>query len=157
MVNEEDLEVMLASYIPVLCGDLPGEVATAELFDSLFCKQQSSDATQEDQATSMSQEEASPTSEDQDVPTSQDHTTHISQDCSISSTAVAHELTTTSLLDDVVKQMEQLANQGSYQIDDESTELSGSNWIHLIDSGGQPEFHNLLPSSSTTPHCPASV
>ena len=37
--------------------------------------------------------------------------------------------------------MNELPSSRSADTDD----LSGSNWIHLIDSGGQPEFFDLLP------------
>ena len=180
-IREEDLEEILADYIPILCDSLPDEATPAELFDSLFHQQQPSDAAQKDKATPMSQERATPTSQDQNTPTSQDHTMPPSLDCtmpssqdqtkptSLEKTAVASELATTSLLDDLVKRMNQRESQRykddreremqeSYDEesdneesddeesdDEESRDLSGSNWIHLIDSGGQPEFHNLLP------------
>ena len=151
VINEEDLEEILADYIPILCDSLPDEATPAELFDSLFHQQQPSNSTQEDKATSISQEQATPTSQDQNTPTSQDRTMLTSQNqptlTSQDKTAVAPELATTSLLDDLVKQMNQLESQRYKDdfADDESGDLSGSNWIHLIDSGGQPEFHNLLP------------
>ena len=28
---------------------------------------------------------------------------------------------------------------------EESRDFSNANWIHLIDSGGQPQFYDLLP------------
>ena len=210
-IREEDLEEILADYIPILCDSLPDEATPAELFDSLFHQQQPSDAAQKDKATPMSQERATPTSQDQNTPTSQDRTMPSSQDqtkpTSLDKTAVAPELATTSLLDDLVKRMNQRESQrykddrkrelrllqesddeesddeesndeesddeesddeesddeesddeesddeesddeesnDEESDDEESRDLSGSNWIHLIDSGGQPEFHNLLP------------
>ena len=190
-IREEDLEEILADYIPILCDSLPDEATPAELFDSLFHQQQPSDAAQKDKATPMSQEQATPTSQDQNTPTSQDRTMPPSQDRTMppsqdrtmppsqdrtmppsqdqtkptsldettppsqDKTAVAPELATTSLLDDLVKRMNQRESQrykdedskGDDQEsgDEDSRDLSGSNWIHLIDSGGQPEFHNLLP------------
>jgi len=158
VIKEEDLEEILATHIPLVCDELPDEVTPAELFDTLFQQKQSSDATQT-KATPTSQEQATATSqttstsEDQHKIFSQDQATPTSQDqATRSSKDQAHELATTSLLDDLVKRMCQLENQ-RHQDDpeyedkgeEESRELSGSNWIHLIDSGGQPEFHNLLP------------
>ena len=192
-IREEDLEEILADYIPILCDSLPDEATPAELFDSLFQQQQPSDAAQKDKATPMSQGQATPASQDHNTPTSQDRTMPPSQDqtkpTSLEKTAVAPKLATTSLLDDLVKRMNQRESQrykddreremqesydeesdneesddgesdneesddgesNNEESDDgesdneESSDLSGSNWIHLIDSGGQPEFHNLLP------------
>ena len=163
VIKEEDLEEILATHIPLVCDELPDEVTPAELFDTLFQQQQSSDAAQnkstptsqeqatatsqttptsEDQNTTFSQDQATPTSQDQATPTSQDQDTPASKD-------QAPELATTSLLDDLVKRMSQLESERYRNTlmpkDEESRALSGSNWIHLIDSGGQPEFHNLLP------------
>jgi len=126
-------------------------------------RQQSSDSrqtsttpTSQEQATATSQ--TTPTSQDQNTTFSQDQATPFSKDQDTPSKDQAPELATTSLLDDLIKRMSQLESQHYeksefYLLDedsededeDESRDLLGSSWIHLIDSGGQPEFHNLLP------------
>jgi len=147
VINEEDLEEILATHIPLVCDELPDEVTPAELFDSLFHQQQSSDATR-NKATLTSQEQAAATSQTTSTP--QDENTTLSQDqATPTSPDQAPELATTSLLNDLIKRMIQLEGQRSSSRlkseGEDSWDLSGSNWIHLIDSGGQPEFHNLLP------------
>ena len=101
VINEEDLEEILATHIPLVCDELPDEVTPPELFDSLFQQQQSSDPTQ-NKATPTSQEQAIATS--QTTSTSQDQNTTFSQDQATSKDQ-APELATTSLLDDLVKRM----------------------------------------------------
>jgi len=111
VIKEEDLEEILATHIPLVCDELPDEVTPAELFDTLFQQQQSSDATQ-NKATPTSQEQATatsqttPTSQDQNTTFSQDQATPTSQDQDTpTSKDQAPELATTSLLNDLVKRM----------------------------------------------------
>ena len=136
VIGIKQLENILASAIPILWDALPeDEKVQAQQHESLFQQQQSSDVTQD---------KATPTSQDQAAPTSQDSASSLSQDQTTSSTSDAPKQATTSLLDDLVKQITQLAlhtTKGS----EESGDLSNANWIHLIDSGGQPQFYDLLP------------
>ena len=131
VVSVEDLEEMLVNHIPILCDTLPDEIP-AQLFESLLQQQQSN---------SVIHDEATPTSQDQAAPTSQDSASSASQDQTTSSTSDAPKQVTTTLLDDLVKRLNRLATHET----EESRDLSGSNWIHLIDSGGQPQFYDLLP------------
>ena len=136
VIGIKELENILASAIPILWDALPeDEKVQAQQHGSLFQQQQSSDVTQD---------KATPTSQDQAALTSQDSASSIPQDQTTSSTSDAPKQATTSLLDDLVKQITQLAlhtTKGS----EESGDLSNANWIHLIDSGGQPQFYDLLP------------
>ena len=127
-IGIEELEKILASAIPILWDALPeDEKAQAQLHESLFQQQQSSSITQ-DKAT----------------PTSQDSVSSISQDQTTSSTSDAPKEATHSLLDDLVKRLNQLAMESAEE-SEESRDFSNANWIHLIDSGGQPQFYDLLP------------
>ena len=134
-VSIKELEEMVASYIPILCDTVPDEVVPAEVRESLFQQQQSSDVTQD---------KATPTSQDQAAPTSQDSASSTSQDQTTSSSSDAPKQATTSLLDDLVKRLNQLAMKSTEE-SEESRDFSNANWIHLIDSGGQPQFYDLLP------------
>ena len=134
-VSIKDLEEMLASYIPILCDTVPDEVVSTEVQESLFQQQQSSGATQ-DNATPTSQARAAPTSQESPSSTSQNQTTSSSSD--------APKQATTSLLDDLLKRLNQLAME-STEGSEESSDFTNTNWIHLIDSGGQPQFYDLLP------------
>ena len=131
-VSIKDLEQMLASYIPILCDTVPDDVAPAEVRESLFQQQQST------------KDKATPTSQDQAAPTSQDSASSTSQDQTTSSTSDAPKQATTSLLNDFVKRLNQLAMESTKE-SEESRDFSNVNWIHLIDSGGQPQFYDLLP------------
>ena len=136
LIGIKELENILASAIPILWDALPeDEKVQAQQHESLFQQQQSSDVTQD---------KATPPSQDQAAPTSQDSASSIPQDQTTSSTSDAPKQATTSLLDDLVKQITQLAlhtTKGS----EESGDFSNANWIHLIDSGGQPQFYDLFP------------
>ena len=136
VIGIKELENILASAIPVLWDALPeDEKVQAQQRESPFQQQQSSDVTQD---------KVTPTSQDQAAPTSQDSASSIPQDQTTSSTSDAPKQATTSLLDDLVKQITQLVlhtTKGS----EESGDFSNANWIHLIDSGGQPQFYDLLP------------
>ena len=136
VIGIQELENILASAIPVLWDALPeDEKVQAQQHESFFQQQQSSDVTQD---------KATPTSQDQAAPTSQESASSIPQDQTTSSTSDAPKQATTSLLDDLVKQITQLAlhtTKGS----EESGDFTDANWIHLIDSGGQPQFYDLLP------------
>ena len=134
-VSIKDLEEMLASYIPILCDTVPDEVVPTEVRESLFQQQQSSGVTQ-DKAAPTSQGRATPTSQGSPLSTSQDQTT--------SSISDAPKQATTSLLDDLLKRLNQLAME-STEGSEESSDFTNANWIHLIDSGGQPQFYDLLP------------
>ena len=136
MVGIQELENILASIIPVLWDALPeDEEAQAELLKSLFQQQQSSGVTQD---------KAAPTSQGQAAPTSQDSPSSTSQDQTTSSTSDAPKQATTSLLDDLVKRLNQLAMESTEE-SEESRDFTNANWIHLIDSGGQPQFYDLFP------------
>ena len=136
MVGIEELENILASVIPVLWDALPeDEKAQAQSFKSLFQQQQSSGVTQD---------KAAPTSQGQAAPTSQDSPSSTSQDQTTSSTSDAPKQATTSLLDDLVKRLNQLAMESTEE-SEESRDFTNANWIHLIDSGGQPQFYDLFP------------
>ena len=135
MVGIEELENILASVIPVLWDALPEEEEVqAQSFKSLFQHQQSSGVTQG---------KAAPTSQGRVAPTSQDSPSSTSQDQTTSSTSDAPKQATASLLDDLVKRLNQLAK--STEESEESRDFSNANWIHLIDSGGQPQFYDLFP------------
>ena len=134
VVSEEDLEDLLAHYIPIFCDNLEEDIP-AEQLESLLQQQLSSDTTQD---------KTTPTSQDQATPTSKGNTTPSTQDKTSSSPSEAPQQATTSVLDDLIKRMNKLpSSKSSHAV--ESKDLSGSNWIHLIDSGGQPEFYDLLP------------
>ena len=134
VVSEEDLEDLLAHYIPIFCDNLDEDIP-AEQLESLLQQQLSSDTTQD---------KTTPTSQDQATPTSKGNTTPSTQDKTSSSPSEAPQQATTSVLDDLIKRMNKLpSSKSSHAV--ESKDLSGSNWIHLIDSGGQPEFYDLLP------------
>ena len=143
VVSEEDLEEMIARYVPVFCINLDEDIP-AEQLESLLQQQLSSDTTQ-DKAT---QDEATPTNKGNTTPNIQDKTS--------SSPSEAPQQATTSVLNDLIKRMNKIAlpettDSDSNTSDDSAKEseklrdMSGSNWIHLIDSGGQPEFYDLLP------------
>ena len=136
VVDIKELENILASIIPVLWDALPeDEKAQAQSFKSLFQQPQSSGVTQ-DKAAPTSQGRAAPTSQDSPSLTSQDQITN-----SISDTP---KQATTSLLDDLVKRLNQLAMESTKE-SEESIDFTNVNWIHLIDSGGQPQFYDLFP------------
>ena len=136
VIGIQELENILASAIPVLWDALPeDEKVQAQQHESLFQQQQSSDVTQD---------KATPTSQDQAAPTSQDSPSSISQDQTTSSTSDAPKEATHSLLDDLVKRLNQLSMESAVE-SEESRDFSNANWIHLIDSGGQPQFYDLLP------------
>jgi len=127
MIGIEELEKILALYIPLLWDALPeGEKIQAQVFKSL------------------AQDKTTPTSQDQAALTSQDSASSTSQDQTTSSTSDAPKQATRSLLDDLVKQLNQLAMESTEE-SEESSNFSNANWIHLIDSGGQPQFYDLLP------------
>ena len=129
VVNEEDLEDMLARYIPIFCDNLDEDIP-AEQLESLLQQQLSSDTTQD---------KATPTSQGQATSAPKGNTTPSFLDKGGSIPSAAPQQATTSVLDDLIKRMNELPR--STHTDD----LCGSNWIHLIDSGGQPEFFDLLP------------
>ena len=147
VVSEEDLEEMIASYIPIFCDNLEEDIP-AEQLESLLQQQVSSDTLQD---------KAAHTSQDEGTPTSKRNTTPNTQDKSSSSLSVAPEQATTSVLNDLIKRMNEIAlsettasdsdtsDDGDTKESEKLKDLSGSNWIHLIDSGGQPEFYDLLP------------
>ena len=134
VIGIQELEDILASAIPVLWDALPGD-EDVQLRESLFQEQQSSDVT-EDKAT--------PTSQDHAASTSEDSTSSISMDQTASSTSDAPKQATTSLLDDLVKQLNQTTMENTEE-SEEFRDFTNANWIHLIDSGGQPQFLDLLP------------
>ena len=138
VVSEEDLEEMIAHSIPIFCDSL--EDIPAEQLESLLQQQLSSDTTQ-DKAAHTSQDKATPTSQGQATPTTP--TTQAS------SPSEAPQQATTSVLNDLIKRMNKVAlpktTFGATKESEKLKDLSGSNWIHLIDSGGQPEFYDLLP------------
>ena len=141
-VGVKDLEEMLASYVPILCDTLPAKEQNflkqlVSSFKHLFNRTTQGKA-------SPSKKKSTPTSQDQAVPTSQDSASSTSQGQTTISTPDAPKQAATSLLDDLVQRMNRLALHGTER-SEEPTDLSGSNWIHLIDSGGQPQFYDLLP------------
>ena len=156
VVSEEHLEEMIAHYIPIFCDSLDEDIP-AERLESLLQQQLSSDTTQ-DKATHTSQDQATPNSQGQATPT-----TPSTQDKTSSSPSEAPQQATTSVLNDLIKRMNKIAlpeasdsdsdtgddsdtsNDGDTKESEKLKDLSGSNWIHLIDSGGQPEFYDLLP------------
>ena len=135
VVSEEDLEEMIARYVPVFCINLDEDIP-AEQLESLLQQQLSSDTTQ-DKAT-----------QDQATPTNKGNTTPNIQDKTSSSPSEAPQQATTSVLNNLIKRMNKIAlpeTTTSAKESENLKDLSGSNWIHLIDSGGQPEFYDLLP------------
>ena len=116
VVSEEDLEEMIAHSIPIFCDSLDEDIPAKQL-ESLLQHQLSSDTTQ-DKAAHTSQGQATPT-----TPSTQDKTS--------SSPSEAPQQATTSVLNNLIKRMNN-ATKESEKLKD----LSGSNWIHLIDSGG---------------------
>ena len=143
VVSEKDLEEMIASYIPIFCDSLDEDIP-AEQLESLLQQQLSSDITH-NKATSISQDGSTPTSKGNTTPNTQEKTS--------SSPSEAPQQATTSVLNDLIKQMNKLPSPKTSSTTSDDTkklkDLSGSNWIHLIDSGGQPEFYDLLPISSS--------
>ena len=146
VVSEEDLEDMIAHSIPIFCDSLDEDIP-AEQLEYLLQQQLSSDTTQD---------KATPTSQNQATPTPKGNTTPSTKDKTSSSPSEAPQQATTSVLNDLIKRMNKVAlpevsDSDSDTSDDGAKEseklkdLSGSNWIHLIDSGGQPEFYDLLP------------
>ena len=142
VVSEEDLEEMIAHSIPIFCDSLDEDIQ-AEQLESLLQQQLSSDTTQ-DKAAHTSQDQATPTSQGQATPT-----TPSTQDKTSSSPSEAPQQATTSVLNDLIKRMNKVAlpetTFGATKESEKLKDLAGSNWIHLIDSGGQPEFYDLLP------------
>ena len=142
VVSEEDLEEMIAHSIPIFCDSLDKDIP-AEQLESLLQHQLSNDTTQ-DKAAHTSQYQATPTSQGQATPT-----TPSTQDKTSSSPSEAPQQATTSVLNDLIKRMNEVAlpeiTDGDTKESEKLKDLSGSNWIHLIDSGGQPEFYDLLP------------
>ena len=144
VVSEEDLEEMIAHYVPVFCDNLDEDIPAEEL-EALLQQQLSSDTTQ-DKAT-----------QDQATPTSKGNTTPNIQDKTSSSPSEAPQQATTSVLNDLIKRMNKIAlpettagdsntsDDGDTKESEKLKDLSSSNWIHLVDSGGQPEFYDLLP------------
>ena len=136
VVDIKELENILASIIPVLWDALPeDEKAQAQSFKSLF---------QQPQSSGVIQDKAAPTSQGRAAPTSQDSPSLTSQDQTTSSISDAPKQATTSLLDDLVKRITRLAIHSTKE-SEESIDFSNANWIHLIDSGGQPQFYDLFP------------
>jgi len=131
VVSEEELEKMLASYIPIFCDNLEEDIRAEDLETLLLQQQLSCDTTSK----------ATHTSQDQAILISKGNTTPSNQDITASSPSAVPKQATTGVLDDLIKQMNELPSS----IPTHTDELSGSNWIHLIDSGGQPEFYDLLP------------
>ena len=146
VVSEEELEKMLASYIPIF-GDNLHEGIGAEQLESLLQQQLSGDTTP-DKATHTSQDKATLTPKGDTALCTQEKTS--------SSPSEAPQQATTGVLNDLIKRMNKVAlpetpDDASKTSDDGTKEseklkdLSSSSWIHLIDSGGQPEFYDLLP------------
>ena len=146
VVSEEDLEEMIASYVPIFCDNLDEDIPAEEL-EALLQQQLSSDTLQGKVAH---------TSQDGSTPTSKGNATPNTQDKTSSSLSEAPQQATTSVLNDLIKQMNKLPSPETSDSDSDTSDdgakeseklkdLSGSNWIHLIDSGGQPEFYDLLP------------
>ena len=147
VVSEEDLEQMIASYIPIFCDNFDEDIPAEEL-EALLQQQVSSDTLQD---------KAAHTSQDGSTPTSKGNTTPNTQDKSSNSPSEAPQHATTSVLNDLIKRMNKIAlpettasdsdtsDDGDTKESEKLKDLSGSNWIHLIDSGGQPEFYDLLP------------
>ena len=136
VVSEEDLKEMIAHSIPIFCDSLDEDIP-AEQLESLLQQQLSSDTTQH---------KATPTSQDQAIPTTPSTQ---GKDKTSSSPSEAPQQATTSVLNDLIKRMNKVAlpetTFGATKESEKLKDLSGSNWIHLIDSGGQPEFYDLLP------------
>ena len=143
VVSEEDLEEMIAHYVPIFCDNLDEDIPAEEL-EALLQQQVSSDTLQG---------KAAHTSQDGSTPTSKGNTTPNTQEKTSSSPSEAPQQATTSVLNDLIKRMNNLllpetpgtTSDDSAKESDKLKDLSGSNWIHLIDSGGQPEFYDLLP------------
>ena len=141
-VGVEDLEEMLASYVPILCDTLSPVKQQKFLKQLVSSFKQLFTRTKQGKAAA-SKKKATPTSQDQPASTSQDSASSTCQGQTIS-ISDAPKQAATSLLDDLVQRMNRLALHGT-KGSEESRDLSGSNWIHLIDSGGQPQFYDLLP------------
>ena len=141
VVSEEDLEQMIAHYVPIFCDNFDEDIPAEEL-EALLQQQVSSDTLQ-DKAAHTSQDEGTPTSKGNTTPNTQEETS--------SSPSEAPQQATTSVLNDLIKRMSKLllpespSTADGAKESDKLKDLSGSNWIHLIDSGGQPEFYDLLP------------
>ena len=139
VVSEEDLEQMIAHYVPIFCDNFDEDIPAEEL-EALLQQQVSSDTLQG---------KAAHTSQDGSTPTSKGNTTPNTQEKTSSSPSEAPQQATTSVLNNLIKQMNKLPSPKTSSTTSDDTkklkDLSGSNWIHLIDSGGQPEFYDLLP------------
>ena len=127
VVTEEELEEMLARYIPILCDSLPDEHISSGILESLL---------QQQKATLNFKGKTTPTFKSKSTPEFLDKTANFFSD--------APKQATNCVLDDLVKRMNKLSSSDSSYTDklEKSRELSGSKWIHLIDSGGQPEFYD---------------
>ena len=123
VVNEQELLEMLSGAIPILCDSLPEGV---EIIKSLLQHNTLEETTtDEEHAASL------PDQTTQTTPNPQ-------EDAPLSTSEEALQLAITSLLDQLTKA---ISSQGL----NVSRELIDSDWIHIIDSGGQPQFHDLLP------------
>ena len=123
VVDEQELLEMLSGAIPILCDSLPEGV---EIIKSLL-QHNTLEETTPDQEHAASQ----PDQTTQTTPNPQ-------EEAPLSTSEEAQQLAITSLLDQLTKA---ISSQGL----NVSRELIDSDWIHIIDSGGQPQFHDLLP------------
>jgi len=121
VVDEQELLGMLSGAIPILCDNLTeGQV---EFIESLFQRNTEEEATPDQEPAASQPDQSTPSTQDE-VP--------------LSTSAEAIDLAISSLLDQLTKAI----SGGGENV---SRELIDSDWIHIIDSGGQPQFHDLLP------------
>jgi len=121
VVDEHELLEMLSGAIPILCDEsTEGQV---ELITSLLQHNIMEEATPNQKPAASQPDQSTPSTQDE---------------ASLSTSAEALDLAITSLLDQLTKAI-------SCRGENVSRELIDSDWIHIIDSGGQPQFHDLLP------------
>ena len=118
-MDEQQLLEMLSGAIPILCEGV-------ETIKSLL-QHNTLEETTSDQKHAASQ----PDQTTRSTPSAQ-------EEAPLSTSEEAVQLAITSLLGQLTKV---ISSQGL----NASRELIDSDWIHIIDSGGQPQFHDLLP------------
>ena len=121
VVDEHELLEMLSGAIPILCDESTED--QVELIESLLQHNIIEKATPDHKPAASQPDQSTPSTQ---------------HEAPLSTSTEALDLAITSLLDQLTKAI-------SCQGENVSRELIDSDWIHIIDSGGQPQFHDLLP------------
>ena len=142
-VSADKMLPLIARYIRSV-SIKKGEAIPEELkayFEKL--EESVSQTTSRNEAGTPSVDGSSPTDVESSVPSVADEASACSppddKDASLDETAVLKEM-----IDGVLENLQKLI-AGEELTDEEAEELFSTEWIYLTDSGGQPQFHELLP------------